>query len=337
MGCSTIKDVAKYAGVSIATVSRVINKNYYVSPSIQEKVSNAIKELGYYPNSVARSLKNDSTHTIGFVVSDISNNHYIKIAKALEEVIEHEKYNIIVCSTENKKDREKAYIELLMSRKVDGLIINTTGKNDDFISHISNNVKIILINRKIKNTNFKGDFIDSNNFEGGYSLVSHLLSLGHRKIAVINGDLELSTGWERFEGFKRAMQETGLDVQNDYKYRYDGDFSIESGYQGAAKIMNLSDKPTAVVVMNNSMAIGALRYFKSYQINVPQDISIVSYGNIDNIDLLYVQPSIVTLNTWVIGNKAGEMILDRIKDKSISNREVIYTPQLVIGNGVQSI
>src|SRR5665647_557951 len=337
MGCSTIKDVAKYAGVSIATVSRVINKNYYVSPSIQEKVSNAIKELGYYPNSVARSLKNDSTHTIGFVVSDISNNHYIKIAKALEEVIEHEKYNIIVCSTENKKDREKAYIELLMSRKVDGLIINTTGKNDDFISHISNNVKIILINRKIKNTNFKGDFIDSNNFEGGYSLVSHLSSLGHRKIAVINGDLELSTGSERFEGFKRAMQETGLDVQNDYKYRYDGDFSIESGYQGAAKIMNLCDKPTAVVVMNNSMAIGALRYFKSYQINVPQDISIVSYGNIDNIDLLYVQPSIVTLNTWVIGNKAGEMILDRIKDKSISNREVIYTPQLVIGNGVQSI
>ena len=337
MGCSTIKDVAKYAGVSIATVSRVINKNYYVSPSIQEKVSNAIKELGYYPNSVARSLKNDSTHTIGFVVSDISNNHYIKIAKALEEVIEHEKYNIIVCSTENKKDREKAYIELLMSRKVDGLIINTTGKNDDFISHISNNVKIVLINRKIKGTNFKGDFIDSNNFEGVYSLVSHISSLGHRKIAVINGDLELSTGWERFEGFKRAMQETGLDVQNDYKYRYDGDFSIESGYQGAAKIMNLSDKPTAVVVMNNSMAIGALRYFKSYQINVPQDISIVSYGNIDNIDLLYVQPSIVTLNAWVIGNKAGEMILDRIKDKSISNREVIYTPQLVIGNGVQSI
>lgn len=337
MGCSTIKDVAKYAGVSIATVSRVINKNYYVSPSIEEKVSNAIKELGYYPNSVARSLKNDSTHTIGFVVSDISNNHYIKIAKALEEVIEHEKYNIIVCSTENKKDREKAYIELLMSKKVDGLIINTTGKNDDFISHISNNVKIVLINRKIKGTNFKGDFIDSNNFEGGYSLVSHISSLGHRKIAVINGDLELSTGWERFEGFKRAMQETGLDVQNDYKYRYDGDFSIESGYQGAAKIMNLSDKPTAVVVMNNSMAIGALRYFKSYQINVPQDISIVSYGNIDNIDLLYVQPSIVTLNAWVIGNKAGEMILDRIKDKSISNREVIYTPQLVIGNGVQSI
>jgi len=333
----TIKDVAKYTGVSIATVSRVINKNYYVSPGIEQKVSNAIKELGYYPNAIARSLKNDSTHTIGFVVSDISNSYYLTIAKALEKVIEGEKYNIIVCSTENKEDREKALIQLLMSKKVDGIIINTTGKNDDFISQISNNVRVILISRKIKGTNFKGDFIDSNNFQGAFALVSHLSSIGHRKIAVINGDLELSTGWERFDGFKRAMQEIGLDVQNDYKYRYDGDFSIESGYQGAAQIMNLSDKPTAVVVMNNSMSIGALRYFKSHNINVPQDISIVSYGDIDNIDILYIQPSIVALNPWVLGTKAGEMILTRIKDKSINNREVIYTPQLVIGNGVQSI
>ncbi|HEY5562213.1 MAG TPA: LacI family DNA-binding transcriptional regulator [Clostridiaceae bacterium] len=337
MGSITIKDVAKHAGVSIATVSRVINKNYYVSHGIEVKVSNAIKELGYYPNSVARSLKNDTTHSIGFVVSDISNNHYTRIAKALEKVIEDEKYNIIVCSTENKKEREKALIELLMSKKVDGLIINTTGKNSDFISQISNNVNVILINRKIKGISFKGDFIDSNNSEGGYTLVSHLLSLGHRKIAVINGNLELSTGLERYEGFKKAMQETGLNVENNYKYRYDGDFSTESGYQGMAKIMSLSDKPTAIVVMNNSMAIGALRYFKSHQINVPQDISIVSYGDIDNIDLLYIQPSIVTLNAQIIGSKAGEMLLERIKDKSIINREVIYTPKLVIGNGVQNI
>ena len=337
MGSSTIKDVAKLAGVSTATVSRVINKNYYVSPDIEEKVENAIVQLGYYPNSVARSLKNDSTHTIGLVVSDMSNNYFTTIAKEVERAIEKDKYNIIVCSTDNKKEREKDYLELLMSKKVDGFVINTTGKNDEFIANLSKSIPIVLINRKVNNKNLRGDFIDSNNVEGGYSLAAHLLSLGHRKIAVINGDLSVSTGVERFEGFVRAMQEVGICVEDDYKYRYDGDFTIEAGYQGAAKIMSSSDKPTAVVVMNNSMAIGALKYFKAYQINIPQDISIVSYGDIENIDLLYVQPSIVTLNAWIIGNQAGKMILDRISDSDINNRDIIYTPQLVVGNGVRSI
>jgi len=329
----TIKDVAKKAGVSIATVSRVINNNYNVSPEIKEKVLRAIEELNYYPNSVARSLKNDSmTHTIGFLVSDISNNYFTIMAKAVEEVIHKEGYSLIVCSTNDIKERESVYLKLLLSKKVDGLILNTTGENDDFITELSERLPIVLVNRRIYNLNFKGDFIDSDNIEGTYKLVTHLLALGHRKIGVINGTLSVSTGRERFKGFERAMSEVGIYVDESYPYRYDGNFTMESGYQGAAKIFNASDKPSAIVIMNNVMAIGALKYFRANNIKVPEDISVVAYGNIDNSDLLYIQPTIVTLDAWVIGNKAGEMILERIKRKNIPNREIIFVPQLIEGN-----
>ncbi|MDI3508599.1 MAG: hypothetical protein PWP55_791 [Clostridiales bacterium] len=333
----TIRDIAKRAGVSIATVSRVINDNYYVSPDIKERVLQAIEELHYYPNSVARSLKNDATNTIGFLVSDISNNYFTTMAKAVEDVIHKEGYNLIVCSTEDKKERELEYLKLLISKKIDGLILNTTGENDGFIASLSEHMPLVLVNRKVYSDKFKGDFIDSDNIQGAYNLVSYLLSLGHRKIGVINGMLTVSTGKERFKGFVKAMSEVGIEVNEDYPYRYDGEFTLESGYQGAAKIMSSSDKPSAIIIMNNVMTMGALKYFRSNGIDVPNDISIAAYGNIDNIELMYIQPTIVTLNAWVIGNKAGEMILERIKNKAVSNREVIYVPQLIEGNSVKNI
>ena len=334
----TIKDVAKRAGVSIATVSRVINKNYVVSREMEGRVLQAIDELNYYPNSVARSLKNGSTLTIGFVISDISNNYFTTMAKAIEDILQLNHYNVIVCSTHNDEMREHEYLELLRGRKVDGLIINTTGKNDDYIERLSKELPTILVNRKVKNFNsFKGDFIDSDNNQGCYNITSHLLSYGHRKIGVFNGPQDVSTGIERFEGFKRAMQQSDILVDKDYIYQYTGDFTMESGYQGAAQLMSLQDRPTALLVMNNAMVMGALKYLKLQKISIPDEISIASYGNIENIEVLYVRPSIITLDPWVIGNKVGEMIIERISDKDMPNRSIIYVPNLLVGDGVRMV
>lgn len=333
----TIKDIAKKAGVSIATVSRVVNNNYYVSEEIKQKVLRSIEELNYYPNSIARSLKNDVTYIIGFVVSDIGNSYFTTIAKALEDAVSTQGYNIIVCSTDGSEERERKYLDLLMSRKVDGLVINTTGKNDKFLTEISKQLAVVLINRKVEYSSFIGDFIDSNNYEGGYSLASHLLSLGHEKIGIINGDLKVSTGRERFEGVKRAILEAGVKLPEKHEYRYDGNFTSMSGYKGAEYITNLSKPPTAMIAMNNEMAIGALKYLSTHQISIPDQVSIASYGNIDNMELLYVKPSYVTLNPWVIGNKAGQLLIERIQDREIHNREIIYTPQLIVGDGVKQI
>ncbi len=333
----TIKDIAKRAGVSIATVSRVINKNYTVSPEAETKVLQVIKELNYYPNSIARSLKKDSTYTIGFLVSDISNTHLTTMAKAVEDVISKENYSMIVCSTENKKEREFSYLKLLMSRKIDGLIINTTGENDELIASLSEKLPIVCVHRRILKNNFHGDFVDDNCIQGAYDLTKHLLSLGHRKIFVLNGGLIISTGSERFEGFKRAMREAGIEVNDDYPYRYDGDFSFQAGYQGAAQMMGMIDRPTAIVIMNNTMTLGALKFFKTKGLKIPEEISVASYVSIGDTDLLYVQPTIMTQNPWVIGTKAARLLLDRIKDKELGNREIIYESQLVVGNGVKAI
>lgn len=333
----TIKDVAKHAEVSIATVSRVINKNYYVSPETSEKVLQAIDKLNYYPNSVARSLKNNSTLTIGFLVSDISNGYFISVIRAVEDIVSKENYNIIVCSTSDKMEEELVYLKLLMSKQVDGMVINTSGKNDDFIASLSKQMPIVLLNRKISRNGFKGDLIDSDNTQGAYALTSHLLSLGHRKIGVINGNLAVSTGSERFSGFKKAMLEAGVEVDDGYQYRYDGDFTTDSGFKGAAKLMEMEDRPTAVLTMNNAMTIGAIKYFRANGIEIPGHVSVACYGNIDNIELMYIQPSIVTLNPVTIGHKIGEFILERIKDDKLSNREFIYSPQLVTGNAVKNL
>lgn len=333
----TIKDVAKLANVSIATVSRVINKNYFVSPEIKERVNRAIKELNYYPNSIAQSLKNRSTLTIGFAVSDISNNYFTSMARAVEDVISKHNYNVIVCSTESDQKKELGYLKLLMSKKIDGLILNTSGENDDYVSDLSETIPTVLVNRKVKSARFRGDFIDSDNNQGAYLLTSHLISNGHRKIGVINGNLSLSTGYERFEGFKKAMKDVNIKIDDDYMYRYDGDFSFESGYKGAEYLFSLADRPTAIIAMNNAMAMGAMKFFRNHEIIVPSDISMACYGTISNIELYYIQPSVVTLDPWCIGNKAGELIMERISNPELNNRDVIFMPQLIPGNGVKVI
>jgi DNA-binding LacI/PurR family transcriptional regulator len=337
LAAMTIKEVAKLAGVSIATVSRVINGTSYVSPAIVEKVESVIHKSHFVPNIVARSLRYDNTKMIGVVISDISNSYFNIIAKIAEDVMRDNGFSMIVCSTEEDQERELNYLRLLIGRKVDGIILNSTAKNDDFIAEISKNLPVVLINRRVANTGFRGDFIDSSNQVGAALMVEHLYSKGHRKIGLINGDLYLSTGRERFEGFIDTMNRHGILVDDRYPYRYDGHFHMEGGYQGAQYLYELPDPPTAMVIMNNTMGIGALKYFKAKGVKVPDQISTVVYGDIFNSDILYVEPDHVTLSPYVIGKKAADFILERTTAPDIRNREVIYMPSLIAGNSVREI
>jgi len=335
----TIIDVAKEAGVSIATVSRVLNDNYTVSTELKTKVNDAISKLNYFPNSIARSLKNESTLTIGLIVSDISNAFFTTLARSVEDVLRHNDYNIIVCSTDNKKEIELAYLHLLMEKKVDGIILNTTGENSEFIASLSHSIPIALCGRKVNDLSFKGDFVDSDNSNGSYELTRHLIAMGHKKIGIINGQQYVSSGSERMDGFCKAMQTINIRVDADYPYVYNGDFNrIESGYQGAEYLLNLPDPPTSIVAMNTEMAIGTLRYCKEHNVAIPNDVSIGSYGDIVNADLFYVQPSYVTMSPLAIGKRLAELIIERIESRDeVTNREIRFATQLVAGNGVKKI
>ena len=331
----TIKDIANYAEVSTATVSRVLNKNYYVSPELTNRVLNLVKKYNYYPNSIARSLKTRATYTIALVFSNITNTFFTVLTREIERIIFNKKYNLIVCTTEGKKGEEKKILELLLSKKIDGLIINTMAENDEFICEISKKIPTILINRKIKNPLFQGDFIGTECISGAYMLTKYLLENNHRKIGVINGSLNISTGKERFEGFKRAMKDYDILINDNYIYRYNGNFTTLSGYKGMVRLMNSSPLPTAIVVMNNNMLIGALKYCKKHKVKIPKNISICSFGNVNNIDLMYIRPTIVKEDPGIIGTKIGNFILERIeKNNFLPNREIVYQPKLLIGNTV---
>lgn len=331
MGNATIKDVAKAAGVSIATVSRVLNKNYTVSPKLEEKVMNVIKELNYYPNSIARSLKNENTHTIGLIVSDISNSFFTTIARSVEDIINQQNYNLIVCSTDNQQKKEYDYLLLLMEKKVDGIIINTTGKNDEFIATISQTIPIALCGRTISSPSFKGDYVDSDNISGTYELIKYFIELGHTKIGIINGQANISSAIERFEGFKRAMLTIGVKADENYPYLFNGDFNrMESGYKGAEFLLTKPDPPTAIFVTNNELIYGTLRYIRQHDISIPEDVRIGCYGELVNGDLFYVQPTCVSMSPQTHGARLAELIMDRIQNKNnVPNKEIRFSPHLI--------
>lgn len=326
----TIKDIALSAGVSVATVSRVINGVKNVKPATVDKVLATIAATGYVPNATAQQLKSDSTKVIGLLVSNISNSHFTTMAKTIDHVLHKSGYNIIVCNTNDDQSLEREYLHRLLSLRVDGIIINTTGQNDEYISNLSSMIPMVLVDRNITYNGFIGDFVGSNGYGGVLTLTNHLIELGHRNIAIITSNLKTSTGRERLAGFKAAMQKIGVIVDNKYPYRYDSDFfNIEGGIAGCKALMSLKKPPTAIVIANNAMAIGAYKYLHSCGISVPDQISIVSYGTIENSDLFKVEPTYTTLNPAFIGEKAASLLLSRIQDNTKGNREVIFEPVLV--------
>ena len=334
----TIKDIAKYAGVSVATVSRVVNGFTGVSSATVDKVNKAIDELNYVPNATARSLKIDRTNLLAMLVSNISNSHFTSMAKTIESCCRQQHFNILLCNTEDDPAIELEYLKRLTELRVDGIILNTTGLNDAYICNLSHTIPMVLVDRSINDPNFAGDFVGSNGFDGMKLLTSHLVERGHRKIGIISSNPHVSTGQERYAGFVDAMKMAGISVDDHYPYKYAGKlFNEEDGIAGAHFLMNLDTPPTAIVVANNNMAIGVYKYLSSHNISVPDTVSVVSYGNISNSDLFPVIPTFTTLNPTFIGEKTATLLLSRIHDNSRSKREVIFEPLLLVNESTKFI
>ncbi len=331
MAVVTIRDIAKAAGVSTATVSRVINGFGGVKPATVQKVREAIKEVHFIPNATARNLKTDTTHTVGFLISNISNSHFTSMAKVIDHTLQAEGYSIIVCSTDDDPAAERNYLRRLMGLHVDGIIMNTTGQNEELLAEVSQTMPIVLVDRSVSNATFVGDFVGSNGFEGVRGLTKHLIEYGHRDIAIITSNLRTSTGRERLAGFVAAMAEVGVTVDDRYPYLYNSQFfNVEGGVAGCKHLISLEKRPTAIVVANNDMAIGVYKYLHNRGIEVPKDISVASYGNISNGELFRAEPTCTTLNPAFIGEKAAKLLLSRILNPSAGNREVIFEPLLLL-------
>lgn len=274
----TIKEVAKKAGVSISTVSRVLNSrdNRYIRERTRNKVMQAVKELNYKPDRRAQSLRGIATKIIGLVIPNRLNPYFEQIAQAIEEVCFNEGYGILLCNSNNNPERESIYLDLLERQKVDGIIISTVGLTKErFNELINRGTPVVLIDEDVPGVDAPAVF--ANNYMGGCQAAQHLIELGHKKIAFISGPMNLLSSRERYKGYCDTLIKYGIKVRKDlFK---EGTFTYESGYKATQELLNEEKEFTAIFCSNDLMALGAMRAIQDRRKRVPQDYSIVGFDD----------------------------------------------------------
>lgn len=324
---STIRDVAERAGVSITTVSHVLNRTRKVEPATAARVEAAIDELGYRPNALARSMRRGTTHTVGVIIPDIANPFFGDLARSLEDHMFEAGYSAIICNSDGELDKEARYLEVLQSKQVDGLLLVAASQpSERLLKVVQGGTPTIVVDREL------GDLPASQvmvaNREGGRLAGQHLLDLGHRQIGIIAGPGGLGTSARRLEGFTAALTDAGVALPDDRVMR--GDFRAVSGRAAVDAWLRTGDLPTAVFAENDLMAIGALSAAHAAGIDVPGDLSVVGFDGIAfGAD---VTPPLTTVSQSIedMAAAAIELLFERLRDSTAEPREVELPVSLTV-------
>jgi LacI family transcriptional regulator len=317
---ATIYDVGKRAAVSVATVSAVINNTSYVSPELRKRVEEAIRELNYSPNLLARGLANQKTLTLGVLVPDISNFFFPELVRGVEDKAKEEGYTIILGSSDNQLDKEEVYLKVFLSKRVDGIVlVKSPGAMSPYFLQLLNKSgpPLVLLDREY--SDLLADSVVADDVGGGYLATKHLLELGHRRIGIICGVPGTSTTAGRLRGYEKALQEFHLKI--DSSLVVTGDYQTESGY--TAGLALLERNPTAVFISNYMMTIGFLRALEERKLSSPKDVSIVSYDDFIWNDIFSPHLTCVTQPKYNLGYKAAAILLSRIQKKHKRLRRVV--------------
>ncbi len=326
-------DVARLAGVSIATVSAVINNTAVVSPTRAQKVREAMKALDYHADQVARSLKTGRTNVIGMVIPDVTNAFYPDVISGAEEIATRAGYSLILCNANEDPVQEQRLLSTLFSRRVDGVLIACSDSSTAYDSLMRRRFPIVFFDRIP--TGFRGAAVATDNLAAGYQATRHLIELGHERIAIIAGNMELSPHAFRSEGYRKAMQEAGLPVHNEY-FRI-GALKVDNGYQFGLELLGLAARPTAIFCTNNKMLLGLVRAIGELKVNCPAEVSIVGVDDFTWTENFNPKLTTVAQPSRDIGRKAMELLLEQVgADKenlgARAQRQVILAPELRIRN-----
>lgn len=331
MAKATIKQVAAAAGVSTATVSRVLNDSDYVSDEIKERVMAAVNQLNYRPSAIARSLKQDRTYMIGVIVPDISNPYFMGISRGIEDIVGKEGFQLIFCSSDENPDKERRLLKLMQEKRVDAVVLATSGSNDPAIKQLADSkMPMVLVDRKLDlpEAGLTLDLVAEDNTEGASRLTRKLLEDGHTVIGVVNGPTRSSTGRERLDGVRKAMKEYGL---NEEPMVYNGDFSTEDGIRAVRHFLTTERRPTAVISLNNRMSLGVLLEIVCSGLKIPVEMAVASFGEVEAGPLLKESGLYyMKQHPYDMGVKAGEILLRRIRDEvPLSEPEIaIYSNEV---------
>jgi LacI family transcriptional regulator len=323
----TMSDVAAQAGVSKTTVSHVINDTRFVEEETKQRVLQAIAELGYRPSVVARSLTTNRTETVGVIVSDSSNHFFAEVLRGIEDVLRPENYALLVCNTAEILEREAHYLDILMRQRVDGIIAAATSRRWDELTEVeAQHIPVVFVDRIFEGLD--DPFVGVDNQKGARLGTKCIIDCEHRQIGILAGFQRLSTMRERLVGFRQALQEHDIPLPEEWVIT--SALSIEGGHEAMRQLLTLPERPTAVFLNNNLLALGALLALKELGLRCPEDVGLVGFDDHPWAAVSDPPLTVVRQPAGQVGRAAAEMLLARINDEQIAEPRVILDCEIVL-------
>jgi LacI family transcriptional regulator len=324
----TIRDVAKRAGVAPTTVSRVVNNSGYVSKETRERVEAAIAELGYVPNTLARSLRFKKTNTLALVLPDITNPFWTTVARGVEDAASDRGFNVILCNTDESESKQAKYLTVLLQKQIDGIVLAPARSTAEPVESIQKQgVPVVVLDRRVPCTQV--DTVRGDSVRGAYRLVRLLLTLGHRRIAILTGPQGVSTAVDRVAGYRQALVETGLDT--DVELVYYGEFTQASGYEMTQHVLTATPRPTALFAANNFIAIGSLRALRDAGLQMPEDMALVSFDDLPQAFVIDPFLTVAAQPAYEMGHKATELLLARLSGLApLEYQEIVLPTETIV-------
>lgn len=333
---ATILEVAKLAGVSKSTVSRVINDSGPIKEETKKRVEKAMKELNYSPSYFAQGIRTGKTKTIAMLVPDYTNVYYADLFRGVEDIARNHGYMVLVCNTDESPDREIEYAKELLKRNIDGIIYNTYENNSiavDYFINLSNNMPVVFLDNVLREgVDFPYVLTEGKNITK--KAVEYLIAKGRKRIAYIRMPPHISVVQHRYEGYKQAILESSLEFDNNLVYQchdnHLGKDHLEIGKEGAEYFMSLDNPPDAIVATVDIMAVGVIKYLNANGYKIPNDVSVIGYDNISLSTI--IEPSLTTIAqpTRKIGQEAARILIDKINGVKNCTDQIIFEPEFII-------
>ena len=322
----TIGDVADMLGVSRATVSRALSNSPGVGPELRQKIIDFAEEIGYRPNSIAKTLSTGKMNTIGLIYGDVRNPFYADLTYYMQKALNQKGYAVMVFNSEYNVQRELEFIRMAEEFCLAGLVLFTAQMNMEEANFREVDIPIVFVNRSLAMDQY--DCVLMDNFKAGYDAAMHLIKLGHRRIGVMKGNALSSASVLRFDGVEQALRNCGLALLEEDVFS--GDLKMPTGYALAKRLFERLSRPSGLVIGNDMMALGFIDYCNENGVKIPEELSIISFDNIIFSGIHGIDLTTISQDVKLMGEKAAELMLERIADSQGERKKIILEPRLIV-------
>ena len=334
---ATIKDIAREVGVHPSTVSRVLNGKaeiYHIRRETIERIKRVAKELNYKPNEIARGFRLKKTHTIGLIIPDISNPFFSRISRSIEQEAYRNNYSVILCSTDENQTRENDSIQMLISKRIDGLILVPVQDDDSQIRELKEEkFPLVLVDRIFEDIETFAVITDS--FQDAYKATQYFIDNGHEKIGFISGRSNIYTIKNRLAGYRACLTDNGLPFKDEWVSP--GGFLLDSGYRGMKSILELPDRPTAVLASGNLVTIGTIKAILENQFKIPDDMSIIAFADMHSTPYFVAPLTVISHPLELIGKEAFRLLKSAMDNRELPPTTVKLSTEFIVRNSVRNI